>query len=54
MSYNNEEEFTRRAEESTRKRKGENIRCPYCEREFKHNGKLELQQCPDCGAKLVI
>jgi len=29
------------------------IRCRYCKTEFEHNGRVELQQCPECKARLV-
>lgn len=30
------------------------IICPYCDTEFRHNGKEELQECPGCHAKLIV
>jgi DNA-directed RNA polymerase subunit RPC12/RpoP len=32
---------------------GDKIICPYCSTEFEHNGKVELQKCPGCGAELL-
>jgi uncharacterized Zn-finger protein len=34
-------------------KKGDKIRCPYCGTEFEHNGEVELQKCPGCGAELL-
>ena len=30
------------------------IVCKYCGTKFKHNGRIELQPCPKCGAKLIV
>lgn len=29
------------------------IQCPYCQTEFEHSGRVELQHCPGCGTQLI-
>lgn len=43
-----------REERRAKLKKGEIITCRYCGTKFPHSGKVELQVCPGCGAKLLI
>jgi len=37
------------------KKKDDIIKCPYCNTQFKYNGRYyELQECPQCHSKLLI
>lgn len=41
------------AERRAKLKKGEIITCRYCGTKFPHSGRVELQVCPGCGAKLL-